>query len=193
MASLIWISVEAISFIGPGLLATRSRNVRPLSSSTLPIRPPRVVTHLWRERKPRFHGLGAGYRSAEKANRRNRDATERCEEGQEACPPVREDQEERSQAGRLRGTRQGGGGTHGQQEPRAFGRVAYPVAQLDEWIVAIAARRSQVRHESAEGPDQGAALQPGEAPADRRALEHEQEPIAASGRRKKRLAVGTHV
>src|SRR4051794_8808962 len=103
MASLIWISVEAISFIGPGLLATRSRNVRPLSSSTLPIRPPRVFPPFGRKRNPRFHGLGAGSRSAEKANRRNRDAPEGGKEGHEAGPPVREDQEERSQAGRLRG------------------------------------------------------------------------------------------
>ena len=52
----------------------------------------------------------------------------------------------------------------------------------------LAAGRPALRHQPAQGPDQGAALQPGQAPADRGPLEHEQESVATSGRREKPLS-----
>jgi hypothetical protein len=79
------------------------------------------------------------------------------------------------------------GGAHRAEEPCSLWGVQDQIAQLHPRCLAVAPWRPAVRDEPTEGPNQGAALQPGEAPADRRPLRHEQEPTATSGRRKKPL------
>jgi hypothetical protein len=54
------------------------------------------------------------------------------------------------------------------------------LAQLDQRLLPSATGWPAIGHEPAERPDQGAALQPGEAPAHRGPFQDEQEPVATS-------------
>ena len=72
---------------------------------------------------------------------------------------------------------------NGQQGARAFRRIGHPLANLDAGHVLVAAGRSALRYQPAEGPHPRPALQRGEAARGHRSLEHEQGAAAARGRR----------
>src|SRR5581483_2613032 len=132
--------------------------------------------------------MSVGYGSRDTTRRSDCYATPRRQEGHQACKAVREDQAERTQPRGFGLACEGGGFADGQQEPRAGGRVADAIEELHPRCLPVAARRTTLGQEPAEGPDEGAALQPGEAAPDRGPLEHEQEPAATSCRREEPLS-----
>lgn len=188
---------EFIHASGPSRLFSRA-GARCHNAPIVQSRPPKVATRAPQVAKltqgspctalrrgfPR-RGTGSGCRRDLKGGIQN--ATAWHPEGHKACPAVREDQAKRPRARCVAFSGERDRGAHRAEEPCSLWGVQDQIAQLHPRCLTVAPWWPAVRDEPIEGPNQGAALQPGEAPADRRPLRHEQEPTATSGRRKKPL------
>ena len=101
------------------------------------------------------------------------------QEGNQARPPVLEDQEEPARSGPLRRSPR-----RSPPEPSTRSeQVGSPLADLDPGHLLLAPRRQALRHQRSQGPHPRPALQRGQEPRHRRALEDEQDAAAACDRR----------